>query len=72
MPIIPWMNPNAIIKSGTVVFGPTLTTPLPYLGPEIKEKIYRGINTGGDPATAMATEAGSTMITEAGDTMVTE
>ena len=36
-------GPNAITKSGTVVFGPSLSTPVP-LGQVISVMIYRGIN----------------------------
>ncbi len=42
-----WTDPLPITENGTVVFGPTLYTPvnnpIPQ-GPNIKEKIYRGIN----------------------------
>lgn len=35
---------NPITQNGTVVFGPSLITPLPNKGPAIKVKIYTGIN----------------------------
>lgn len=72
MPIFPWTDPNAIIKSGTVVFGPSLYTPLPNHGAEIMVKIYRGINANNTPSGAMVTETDIVMVTETDSIMITE
>lgn len=39
-----WVDPNGFTKSGTVVFGPSLSTLLPNRGADIALKIYKGID----------------------------
>jgi len=54
MPIFSPADPNAITKSGTVVFGPSLATPIP-MGQVIMVKIYRGINAPYSPSSGTGT-----------------